>query len=163
MVIVEYCKYGNLSNYLKSKRNFFCPNKVRRQMPLVRFILRNLSVDNVDVSLWASLLRFSSTKGGKQLLGTVHLTCFNIWCGMCYAKKGLISLPWLCKETAVIQVEPSTVRGSESYPKCPHMLSPCCWQTHSWWAWGHFRGWCERSRRKWFCPLISVLLGTQLR
>ncbi|KFU99212.1 Vascular endothelial growth factor receptor 1, partial [Pterocles gutturalis] len=27
MVIVEYCKYGNLSNYLKSKRNFFCPNK----------------------------------------------------------------------------------------------------------------------------------------
>nr|XP_047928796.1 vascular endothelial growth factor receptor 1 isoform X3 [Anser cygnoides]XP_047928797.1 vascular endothelial growth factor receptor 1 isoform X4 [Anser cygnoides] len=27
MVIVEYCKYGNLSNYLKSKRNFFCPSK----------------------------------------------------------------------------------------------------------------------------------------
>ncbi|KAM6095865.1 vascular endothelial growth factor receptor 1 [Chlamydotis macqueenii] len=27
MVIVEYCKYGNLSNYLKTKRNFFCPNK----------------------------------------------------------------------------------------------------------------------------------------
>ncbi|RMC07250.1 hypothetical protein DUI87_16707 [Hirundo rustica rustica] len=27
MVIVEYCKYGNLSNYLKSKRNLFCPNK----------------------------------------------------------------------------------------------------------------------------------------
>ncbi|EMP37579.1 Vascular endothelial growth factor receptor 1 [Chelonia mydas] len=27
MVIVEYCKYGNLSNYLKSKRNFFFPNK----------------------------------------------------------------------------------------------------------------------------------------
>uniref|UniRef100_A0A8C8SQB5 Vascular endothelial growth factor receptor 1 n=1 Tax=Pelusios castaneus TaxID=367368 RepID=A0A8C8SQB5_9SAUR len=27
MVIVEYCRYGNLSNYLKSKRNFFFPNK----------------------------------------------------------------------------------------------------------------------------------------
>uniref|UniRef100_U3IGW5 receptor protein-tyrosine kinase n=1 Tax=Anas platyrhynchos platyrhynchos TaxID=8840 RepID=U3IGW5_ANAPP len=27
MVIVEYCKYGNLSNYLKSKRNFFCASK----------------------------------------------------------------------------------------------------------------------------------------
>uniref|UniRef100_A0A8D0GJJ4 Vascular endothelial growth factor receptor 1 n=1 Tax=Sphenodon punctatus TaxID=8508 RepID=A0A8D0GJJ4_SPHPU len=27
MVLVEYCKYGNLSNYLKSKRNFFFPNK----------------------------------------------------------------------------------------------------------------------------------------
>uniref|UniRef100_A0A669R6Q3 receptor protein-tyrosine kinase n=1 Tax=Phasianus colchicus TaxID=9054 RepID=A0A669R6Q3_PHACC len=27
MVIVEYCKYGNLSNYLKSKRNFFSPTK----------------------------------------------------------------------------------------------------------------------------------------
>lgn len=38
MVIVEYCKYGNLSNYLKSKRNFFSPTKVRRQMPQVGFI-----------------------------------------------------------------------------------------------------------------------------
>ncbi|XP_062983074.1 vascular endothelial growth factor receptor 1 [Elgaria multicarinata webbii] len=27
MVIVEYCKYGNLSSYLKSKRDFFCTNK----------------------------------------------------------------------------------------------------------------------------------------
>ncbi|XP_048350589.1 vascular endothelial growth factor receptor 1 isoform X2 [Sphaerodactylus townsendi] len=27
MVIVEYCKYGNLSSYLKSKRNFFLTNK----------------------------------------------------------------------------------------------------------------------------------------
>lgn len=27
MVIVEYCKYGNLSNYLKSKRDLFCLNK----------------------------------------------------------------------------------------------------------------------------------------
>ncbi|KYO27409.1 vascular endothelial growth factor receptor 1 [Alligator mississippiensis] len=27
MVIVEYCKYGNLSNYLKSKRSFFFPSK----------------------------------------------------------------------------------------------------------------------------------------
>lgn len=44
MVIVEYCKYGNLSNYLKSKRNLFCPNKVRREMPLVGFILPNMSV-----------------------------------------------------------------------------------------------------------------------
>uniref|UniRef100_A0A8C2UDM7 receptor protein-tyrosine kinase n=1 Tax=Coturnix japonica TaxID=93934 RepID=A0A8C2UDM7_COTJA len=33
MVIVEYCKYGNLSNYLKSKRNFFSPTKVRWHMP----------------------------------------------------------------------------------------------------------------------------------
>lgn len=29
MVIVEYCKYGNLSNYLKSKRDLFFLNKVR--------------------------------------------------------------------------------------------------------------------------------------
>ncbi|GAB1290491.1 Vascular endothelial growth factor receptor 1 [Apodemus speciosus] len=27
MVIVEYCKYGNLSNYLKSKRDLFCLSK----------------------------------------------------------------------------------------------------------------------------------------
>lgn len=50
MVIVEYCKYGNLSNYLKSKRNLFCPNKVRRQMVLVGFILPDVRVANVDVS-----------------------------------------------------------------------------------------------------------------
>lgn len=29
MVIVEYCRYGNLSNYLKSKRDLFFLNKVR--------------------------------------------------------------------------------------------------------------------------------------
>lgn len=29
MVIVEYCKHGNLSNYLKSKRALFLLNKVR--------------------------------------------------------------------------------------------------------------------------------------
>nr|XP_033805031.1 vascular endothelial growth factor receptor 1 isoform X2 [Geotrypetes seraphini] len=29
MVIVEYCKYGNLSNYLKSKREFFFVNKLQ--------------------------------------------------------------------------------------------------------------------------------------
>lgn len=97
MVIVEYCKYGNLSNYLKSKRNFFCPNKVRRQMPLVGFILPNVS--NVDVSLWAGLLKPSSIKGEKRFLGAAHLTYYNIRCGICCAKKGLNYLPWQCKET----------------------------------------------------------------
>lgn len=63
MVIVEYCKYGNLSNYLKSKRNLFCPSKVRRQMVLVGFILPDVSVGNVDVS--SELVRPSSTKGEK--------------------------------------------------------------------------------------------------
>lgn len=110
MVIVEYCKYGNLSNYLKSKRNIFCPTKVWfpddikvwfPQMPLGRFILPNVSVGNVDVSFWPSLLRLSSTKGEKQLLGVVHLSHFNIWSGVYCAKKGLISILWLCKETAV--------------------------------------------------------------
>ena len=28
MVIVEYCKYGNLSNYLRAKREFFLPYRV---------------------------------------------------------------------------------------------------------------------------------------
>ncbi|XP_055368489.1 vascular endothelial growth factor receptor 3 isoform X2 [Betta splendens] len=34
MVIVEYCKYGNLSNFLRAKREFFLPyrNQVRRMM-----------------------------------------------------------------------------------------------------------------------------------
>ncbi|KAG7464860.1 hypothetical protein MATL_G00170170 [Megalops atlanticus] len=44
MVIVEYCKYGNLSNYLRAKREFFLPyrdrspktrNQVRRMMEAV--------------------------------------------------------------------------------------------------------------------------------
>lgn len=29
MIIVEYCKYGNLSNYLRSKRADFVVYKVR--------------------------------------------------------------------------------------------------------------------------------------
>uniref|UniRef100_A0AAR2J758 Vascular endothelial growth factor receptor 3 n=1 Tax=Pygocentrus nattereri TaxID=42514 RepID=A0AAR2J758_PYGNA len=29
MVVVEYCKYGNLSNYLRAKREFFLPYRVR--------------------------------------------------------------------------------------------------------------------------------------
>lgn len=28
MVIVEYCKYGNLSNFLRAKREFFLPYRV---------------------------------------------------------------------------------------------------------------------------------------
>ncbi|KAJ8396760.1 hypothetical protein AAFF_G00013590 [Aldrovandia affinis] len=45
MVIVEYCKYGNLSNYLRAKREFFLPyrdrspktrNQVRRMMEAVQ-------------------------------------------------------------------------------------------------------------------------------
>lgn len=30
MVIVEYCKYGNLSNFLRAKREFFLPYRVSR-------------------------------------------------------------------------------------------------------------------------------------
>lgn len=33
MVIVEYCKYGNLSSYLKSKRSVFIPFKVNESVP----------------------------------------------------------------------------------------------------------------------------------
>uniref|UniRef100_A0A6Q2YYS3 Vascular endothelial growth factor receptor 3 n=1 Tax=Esox lucius TaxID=8010 RepID=A0A6Q2YYS3_ESOLU len=32
MVVVEYCKYGNLSNYLRAKREFFLPYRVRNQL-----------------------------------------------------------------------------------------------------------------------------------
>lgn len=28
MVVVEYCKYGNLSNFLRAKREFFLPYRV---------------------------------------------------------------------------------------------------------------------------------------
>uniref|UniRef100_A0A4W4F3F1 Vascular endothelial growth factor receptor 3 n=1 Tax=Electrophorus electricus TaxID=8005 RepID=A0A4W4F3F1_ELEEL len=32
MVVVEYCKYGNLSNYLRAKREFFLPYRARELM-----------------------------------------------------------------------------------------------------------------------------------
>uniref|UniRef100_A0A8C1MZY1 Vascular endothelial growth factor receptor 3 n=1 Tax=Cyprinus carpio TaxID=7962 RepID=A0A8C1MZY1_CYPCA len=32
MVIVEYCKYGNLSNFLRAKREFFLPYRVRQMI-----------------------------------------------------------------------------------------------------------------------------------
>lgn len=37
MVIVEYCKYGNLSGYLKSKRDLFSTHKVMPQLPNYSF------------------------------------------------------------------------------------------------------------------------------
>uniref|UniRef100_A0A669QT86 receptor protein-tyrosine kinase n=1 Tax=Phasianus colchicus TaxID=9054 RepID=A0A669QT86_PHACC len=55
MVIVEYCKYGNLSNYLKSKRNFFSPTKVRRQMAQVGFITPRVTGMQMSASALVSL------------------------------------------------------------------------------------------------------------
>lgn len=93
MVIVEYCKYGNLSNYLKSKRNLFCPNKVRKQMVLVGFILPDVSFGNVDVSseLVSSDSLLPKERNDFWMKYEVHLTYINIWCGMCCAKKGFTS------------------------------------------------------------------------
>lgn len=34
MVIVEYCKYGNLSNFLRAKREFFLPYRVTKKKKL---------------------------------------------------------------------------------------------------------------------------------
>uniref|UniRef100_A0A3B5LMW3 Vascular endothelial growth factor receptor 3 n=1 Tax=Xiphophorus couchianus TaxID=32473 RepID=A0A3B5LMW3_9TELE len=36
MVIVEYCKYGNLSNFLRAKREFFLPYRVSELRPLTK-------------------------------------------------------------------------------------------------------------------------------
>lgn len=33
MVVVEYCKYGNLSNFLRAKREFFLPYRVSKTPP----------------------------------------------------------------------------------------------------------------------------------
>lgn len=33
MVVVEYCKYGNLSNFLRAKREFFLPYRVSNPPP----------------------------------------------------------------------------------------------------------------------------------
>lgn len=33
MVVVEYCKYGNLSNFLRAKREFFLPYRVSKTYP----------------------------------------------------------------------------------------------------------------------------------
>lgn len=101
MVIVEYCKYGNLSNYLKSKRNLFCPNKVRRQMVLVGFILPDVSVDNVDVS--SELISSDSLLPKERNDFWVKFSWPTLIFGVgCVVPRGDSPLsPWLCKETAV--------------------------------------------------------------
>uniref|UniRef100_A0AAY4EPY7 Vascular endothelial growth factor receptor 3 n=1 Tax=Denticeps clupeoides TaxID=299321 RepID=A0AAY4EPY7_9TELE len=38
MVVVEYCKYGNLSNYLRAKREFFLPYRVSTQSQVRKMI-----------------------------------------------------------------------------------------------------------------------------
>jgi len=43
MVIVEYCKFGNLSTYLKSKREVFLLNRVSLSVRLSVYLLIFLS------------------------------------------------------------------------------------------------------------------------
>lgn len=98
MVIVEYCKYGNLSNYLKSKRNLFCPNKVRRQMVLVGFIFPDVSVGNVDVSSELVSSDFLLPKERNDFW--VKFTWSILILGVVPREDSPFS-PWLYKETAV--------------------------------------------------------------
>lgn len=100
MVIVEYCKYGNLSNYLKSKRNLFCPNKVRRQMVLVGFILPDVSAGDEGVSSlsWSPQTVFYHSR--EMTFGfTWPVLIFGVGCVV--PRKDSPLPPWLCKETAV--------------------------------------------------------------
>lgn len=78
MVIVEYCKYGNLSNYLKSKRNFFCASKVRRQVPWVGLITPGMSGMEMSVLCYSP----QPLQRRELLWGdTIHLICFKclVW------------------------------------------------------------------------------------
>uniref|UniRef100_A0A8C6NI94 Vascular endothelial growth factor receptor 3 n=1 Tax=Nothobranchius furzeri TaxID=105023 RepID=A0A8C6NI94_NOTFU len=53
MVIVEYCKYGNLSNFLRAKREFFLPYRVARGMEFLasrKCIHRDLAARNILLS-----------------------------------------------------------------------------------------------------------------
>uniref|UniRef100_A0A3P9HNY4 receptor protein-tyrosine kinase n=1 Tax=Oryzias latipes TaxID=8090 RepID=A0A3P9HNY4_ORYLA len=50
MVIVEYCKYGNLSSYLKSKRGEYSPYK-RKQVESVRWVSAEEDVTEGDLGL----------------------------------------------------------------------------------------------------------------
>jgi len=43
MVIVEYCKFGNLSTYLKSKREVFLLNRVSLSVRVSVYLLISLS------------------------------------------------------------------------------------------------------------------------
>lgn len=114
-----------------------------------------------DVCLCATLL---SLYKGENCFGVIQYTwsASDVWCGTCHAKKGLIAPPDCARSLLWLTwTEPSTARGSEFDLRCPHVPSPLCWQAHSFWAWGHFRGSCQSGWRKWFCPLISALLGKQ--
>uniref|UniRef100_A0A8K9UZX0 Vascular endothelial growth factor receptor 3 n=1 Tax=Oncorhynchus mykiss TaxID=8022 RepID=A0A8K9UZX0_ONCMY len=44
MVVVEYCKYGNLSNYLRAKREFFLPYRVRTPLTIEDLICYSFQV-----------------------------------------------------------------------------------------------------------------------
>uniref|UniRef100_A0A673JLA8 Vascular endothelial growth factor receptor 3 n=1 Tax=Sinocyclocheilus rhinocerous TaxID=307959 RepID=A0A673JLA8_9TELE len=55
MVIVEYCKYGNLSNFLRAKREFFLPYRQSPTTPFLIFSFVFLSPAAVD-DLWKTPL-----------------------------------------------------------------------------------------------------------
>uniref|UniRef100_A0A4W6DEN1 Vascular endothelial growth factor receptor 3 n=1 Tax=Lates calcarifer TaxID=8187 RepID=A0A4W6DEN1_LATCA len=55
MVIVEYCKYGNLSNFLRAKREFFLPYKCSLIFPSVTALSLSLFLSPVE-DLWKTPL-----------------------------------------------------------------------------------------------------------
>uniref|UniRef100_A0A8C4GRY0 receptor protein-tyrosine kinase n=1 Tax=Dicentrarchus labrax TaxID=13489 RepID=A0A8C4GRY0_DICLA len=75
MVIVEYCKHGNLSSYLKSKRGEYSPYKVNDRK-------------RVDSQRWASLEE-DVTEGDLESSDDDHLTMEDLICYSFQVAKGM--------------------------------------------------------------------------
>ncbi|KAL4649213.1 vascular endothelial growth factor receptor 3 isoform X1 [Arapaima gigas] len=68
MVIVEYCKYGNLSNFLRTKREFFLPYRDRspKTRNQVRRMMEAVQVDQRDRDLSTPCSFSENETKGKQ-------------------------------------------------------------------------------------------------
>lgn len=66
MVVVEYCKYGNLSNFLRAKREFFLPYRVPLQK-LKLFLLFHFWYDYRDYDLLCFSTQDRSPKTQSQV------------------------------------------------------------------------------------------------
>ncbi|KAM9470494.1 vascular endothelial growth factor receptor 3 [Clarias gariepinus] len=68
MVVVEYCKYGNLSNYLRAKREFFLPYRDRspKTRSQVRRMMEAVQVEQTDHQPSSSVISTPSQLWGKS-------------------------------------------------------------------------------------------------
>ncbi|XP_026796479.1 vascular endothelial growth factor receptor 3 isoform X3 [Pangasianodon hypophthalmus] len=102
MVVVEYCKYGNLSNYLRAKREFFLPyrdrspktrSQVRRMMEAGQVEQRgrqpSSSVISTPSQLWGKTSSKSSSSEKLEDLWKKPLTIEDLICYSYQVARGM--------------------------------------------------------------------------